>query len=211
MWQIIIALIIVIFIGVGLARGKTTEKSNPIPEPNKAYAGCIADGKLNRTEIISLLKNLPDNIDKQKLSHGAMCYAVAPFLTKIEYVCPKCGARTLYTKEDEFYSIQHNILQLDSFRRLAAQIKGLNVKLDESRFCAKCSPNIKHPELILNVSYPDEKTAHQVKNFSPDDLRLMIELTEGKVIHQGNQDRETPLLDHKKRLEELFGVPGNNR
>jgi hypothetical protein len=211
MWQIIIALVIVVFIGVGIARGKTTEKSNAVLKPNKVYAECIADGKLNRTEIISLLKNLPDDIDRLKLSMGAMCYETIAISTRTEYVCPRCGARTLYTKEDETYAIQNNILELDSFRRLAAQIKGLKVNLDESQFCAKCSPGIKHPVLNINVIYAGEKAAHRVEKISKDDLKLMAELTQGKVTHMGAQDMETPMIEHKERLEQLFGVPGNNR
>lgn len=210
MWQVIIAIIIVVCIGIGVAVGKTTPKKTNQYGINKAYTESIADGKLNRSEIIALLKNLPDTFDREKLNMGAMCYERVSSAARVEYVCPNCGFRTLYTEEDQSGAIYNGILEIDTYRRLIGKIKGIEVKLDEREFCAICRPKVKNPKLVLNITLGDEKKTHHVGGISLEDIKLLIEFTNGEVIHTNETDWETPMVDHKKRLEELLGISEKN-
>jgi predicted RNA-binding Zn-ribbon protein involved in translation (DUF1610 family) len=51
---------------------------------------------LDRAAVRAMLKRLADAPPPTKLAVGAMCYVVSPAPPRVDYICPKCGERTLY-------------------------------------------------------------------------------------------------------------------
>ena len=78
--------------------------------------------------------------------------------------------------------------------------------LDESAYCAECSPDAKTPGLALVVKYPDG-TEHRTENVSAKDLTLLVEFTTGALKHDAGQQGEEPLAKWLPRLRELLGSP----
>jgi hypothetical protein len=95
---------------------------------------------------------------------GAMCYARVAIPETSEYICPKCGEKTLYPREskqpDNLNTIMMVHYELEQCRRQVKQIAQLAVELDGSQFCKKCSPNTQKPQLILVIHFPGEQNVH---------------------------------------------------
>ncbi len=136
------------------------------------------------------------------LSRGAMCYAPMPEPPRVEYLCPACGERTVYPASGEGY---YACLRIDACRRLVGEIRGLDVRLDESEFCAKCRPGTISPRLTLVLKVPGAR-ARRIAKFREEDLVLLAEFTTGSSRHDGGPGGETPLKDHLPRLVTLLGV-----
>jgi hypothetical protein len=49
-------------------------------------------------DLIAKLDELAEQPGPKDLKRGAMCYSIAPPPNREEYICPKCGERTLYAK-----------------------------------------------------------------------------------------------------------------
>jgi hypothetical protein len=163
---------------------------------------------LTRQEIEQKLKILAASKTPEKLSMGAMCYKVAAPPDRADYTCPKCGSRTLYSSSDGAYGRTGFINNsLPAMRRMAQDMKGLTLVLDEAEFCRKCSPAVKSPELKLTVKYPGKDKAVTTGNITLDDMTLLSEFMEGKNRHAGGQGSETALKQHLPRLEQLLGIP----
>jgi hypothetical protein len=210
MWQYLITPLLVIIIFMGLAWAKFLIKSNQELYTERHYSQCIADGKLEREEIKQLLRNLPASADWELDKIGAMCYKSAGPPKRAEYSCPTCGAKTLYILEKDNDSYKLTIFLkwgLDQSRRLISEIKGIQVELDERQFCKKCSPNVKSPELALNIKLPGETDSHHVK-ITEEDIKLLIEFTQGEITHEYRSwfEGETMLKMHKNDLERLLGI-----
>lgn len=164
---------------------------------------------LNRAAVRALLKKLADSPPPKHLALGAMCYEPMSRIARADYVCPKCGERTLYenNKSREYIAeiVERGIpccrREFDKLRRVANEA----FSLDELQFCRKCSPTVVEPKLTLHISYADGKT-RDVENISYIDLRILHELLSGKLVSKDGRDRESPLKDSLPRLEELLGV-----
>ncbi len=97
---------------------------------------------------------------------GAMCYAVVAVPQYAQYVCPKCGEKTIYPSELNKDSAidsaenQRTIFlvhyDMDECRRMVREIHGISIELDESQFCRHCSPDIQTPQLIAVIRFPGE-------------------------------------------------------
>jgi hypothetical protein len=209
----IVALLILIACLMLAGGGCSHRGSSETPPPVAVSAKGIA--LLDRTAIQTMLKKLAETPAPERLSFGAMCYEMALPPTRADYVCPKCGERTLYgdsttdTKgqlssgaamvvDEEISACRREVQEL---HRLA----GDAVTLDESQFCRKCSPTVTDPKLVVHINFNDGD-ARDIENISAMDLRLLREFMEGKRLHKGEQDRETPLKDSLPRLQEILGV-----
>jgi hypothetical protein len=175
----------------------------------------MAASPLNSREQVELrLQKLAERPAPKELQPGAMCYEMAMPPTRHEYVCPTCGEKTLYAlAKDEGEADRrgdHSLIQtlgweLKGCRTVVKEIKGIDVELDESAFCRKCSPDVEKPTLELVVKYEGEDP-HRVKSIRPEDLTLIKEFVEGKDVHDAGMRGQVPLKKSIKRLKVLLGV-----
>jgi len=208
MWYVVAA---IIALGVAFSLVGCRETPSPVvpPETKVTVAPDTAKG-VPRVEIAAKLAKLATSKPPTKLAQGAMCYEVMAPPDRMEYVCPACGEKTLYATEGEGASpdahaaIATMQFELEGCRRLAKQIAGLDLALDESAFCRKCTPEGQAPRLCLVVRYAGQDTPHRAEGISTDDLVLIQEFLAGKDRHV-SADWESPLKKHLSRLQFLLG------
>lgn len=105
-------------------------------------------------------------------------------LSEINYDCPLHDSRTHYSAavDKNFESVADNIeFVLWPARVRIALMAGLDVTLDESEFCRKCHPDIKKPELILIVRYPDKTEPWRYGGIEYNDLEYLDAFSKGDV------------------------------
>jgi len=187
----------------------TCDVAGPLPSPSPS----ILTHSLSRKEITERLKKLAKSPPPKDLKMGAMCYDMAGPPDRVDYVCPRCGEKTLYTNNDKNRIVSTFFLEyeLSECRRLARDIKGITVELDEHEFCRKCSPGVKEPAMILKVRYSGRTDAAVTRGITRNDLKLINEFLSGSDRHTGEQGRETPLNQYMKRLQQLLGMPAVTR
>jgi len=201
---VMLLVLTLIFSGVGRTAG-SSPRSHYIH--SEAFAAEKGSQGLSREETKAKLKKLSESPPPKDLKMGAECYKVAMPPDRAEYLCPVCGERTLFVSEKGRNTDAAFITrELADCRRLVKEIKGLEVSLDESQFCRKCSPSAKNPSLILIVRYRGSGAPSKCPNIRKEDLVLIREFAEGKDRHKDSYDFETPMKDHLKRLNELLGV-----
>ncbi|HOX43304.1 MAG TPA: hypothetical protein PK668_06890 [Myxococcota bacterium] len=163
---------------------------------------------LSRDEVAARLRALAASEPPKNLEMGAMCYDMAGPPPTADYVCPKCGQRTQYSREGGLTMLL--TYELQGMRAQVKSLKGLDATLDESELCRKCSPSVQTPELVLRVRYTEPSGGkfeeHRVRGVRPRDLTLLQEFLGGTPKHTGEQGRESPLRDHLPRIRELLGV-----
>jgi hypothetical protein len=196
------------------ARGGQDQPAPPAPAQVQPPAAKPGGSLLNRAQIVQRLKKLADNpLPKDLNTQGAMCYEQAARPERADYVCPKCGERTLYTRpkidpDNSLWAADHvdTVLHaLPCLRSYTKTLQGVELTLDESQFCKKCSPNVKRPEEILAVRLAGEKEARRVY-WSCDDLRLLQIFLSGGDRVENDYGAEHPLKDDLDRLERILGV-----
>jgi predicted RNA-binding Zn-ribbon protein involved in translation (DUF1610 family) len=160
-------------------------------------------GLLNKSEIEKRLSQIEKrNAPEPKM--GAMCYKVAAPPNRVEYVCPKCGEKTLY-KDQTAYFIDRQLPACKRiFETLDTALKGY-ISLDESSFCRKCSPDSKTPELLLRIKY-DDGDSHSSPIDSDEEIRMVVDFLKGKLTYTTSNDSEMPLKEKLPRLRKLMGV-----
>jgi hypothetical protein len=174
---------------------------------------------LDRNEIRALLKelaNAPPPKDAE-LSAGAMCYKPASPPKRADYVCPKCGERTVYDESDKTLPLEQAekgsaaLVKwgVPSCRRTMQTLRKLTgdaITLDESQFCRKCSPQASSPKLVLHILFKGEKETRDIERVTCDDLQLLTDFFARKATGEGDRDARFPLKDGLPRLQELLGV-----
>ena len=201
------AFFIAIFIGITGVKGQIIKEKPKTPEITVTEAKSVKRADIQQS-LQKLAASKPPEVNKM----GAMCYEMSGPPETAQYVCPKCGEKTLYKlgKDEDArknYAVNNFIeYELDSCRRAAKSIKGINLTLDESQFCKKCSPDVKSPKLAIVINYEGEKEPHRVEGITCNDLQLIAEFLSGADVHVSDNDAETPLKNYTKRLSELLGV-----
>lgn len=158
---------------------------------------------LSKVKLLEMLANI-ESQDAPLPKMGAMCYEVAAPPQRVEYVCPICSEKTLYT-DDNTYVIS---MDLQTCRREIEQIKKiseLEITLDESTYCRKCSPDVKKPALVLNIKYADG-TTHTKKDVSSHHLRVLRDFLKGNLSYETFNDGTYPLKNEAPRLRRLLGL-----
>lgn len=158
-------------------------------------------GPFTTKNIHDRLVSLSKKPAPKELKMGAMCYEMAAPPQRVEYVCPKCGAKTLYAS-----NYVNTIQNISSCRSQVESFKGLNAKLDESEFCKKCSPKIKDPQLCLEIKYTDDEKVHRTCDVTETDMQLIAEFLSGSNVHKTFYDAHEPLKDYMERLETLLDI-----
>jgi hypothetical protein len=164
-------------------------------------------GVFKRDAIKERLEALASAPAPTELTPGAMCYADVNERDSAEYICPKCGERTLYTVGEGWFVRR----ELPLCRTLADSIPAINLQLDESQYCKKCSPGIEQPQLCITYKLADDANETHMCGISPYDLKIMKEFMQGKDKHIGSNDEEVPLKEFLPRLQELFGIEIENK
>ena len=184
------------------------ESSTNGPDPVPVVAPVDApSGPGSRADIAARLKKLADAPPPKELSMGAMCYEMMAPPDRAEYVCPDCGEKTLYaTADGDRDAPQFISWTLPACRETVKTVRDLTLVLDESGYCAKCSPDAKKPTLALVVKYPDG-TEHRTENVTAEDLIVLREFASGALKHDGGQQGEKPLKKWLPRLRQLLGTP----
>ncbi len=182
------------------ARGISAEKKENRGK-EITYSQLVKSGYA-KEEIKGKLLELSKSPAPKQLSPGAMCYAPATQLERADYVCPKCGGKTIYA-QGMVYIVEGEIPRL---RALAKDIKGLDIKLDESQFCKICHPEVKEPELCIIVSYKDADKPYKVCKINSIDLILISGFLNNNDKYNGSTGQEYPIKDKIDRLQELLGV-----
>jgi hypothetical protein len=195
-----------------------TPSSPPAGPPSGPPAATAAEqiSSLDRKQIRALLKKLANTPPPQQTGHSfAMCYSTAPPPTRADYICPKCGERTVYDASNTVPPLEQaeqgmvNIVnwQVKVCRRDIQEIRkvaGNAISLDESQFCRKCSPKTNSPKLLLRISYKDGKN-REIENVKHDDLRILNDFVSGKLLNKDDRDWVSPLKESLPRLQELLG------
>jgi hypothetical protein len=167
-------------------------------------------GMFSKKQIEEKIKRLAETSPPENLSFGAMCYikTIVQYDTR-EYVCPICGEKTIYGKNvntNKFEYIDGIFWEIDACRREIEKVKGINIKLDESQFCKHCSPEIKNPELCLLVNIANLNDTTKVCNISYMEIRYIHEFLNDQLVHKGERESETPLINNIPRIKELLGL-----
>lgn len=190
------------------AEGKTPRPPVTAPAPPPPGAG--------RHELRERLRTLAETPPPSKLAMGAMCYEPMAVPGRAEYVCPKCAKRTLYAVSEGHddpdarpadSSTVWLLEEVAEARQRAKEIRGIDLRLDESEFCKACSPAAKEPRLSIVVHHPGAAAPHRFRGVNADDLRLIGEFMAGKTVHRLGNDAERPMKDYLMRLQKLLGVP----
>ena len=172
------AVVMVLTFGFLLLAPRPARADEKAKEPATVTTNALT--RLNRSDVERALQKLAETPAPKNLSRGALCYDSARKLYRSEYVCPKCGAKTLYAEDSPI-----SVYQLPACRRLLTEVQkvsGRNLSLDESQFCRTCAPDVKAPQIILNVDYDDGKRL-SVAAISTDDLTLLKEFFSGQLKH----------------------------
>ncbi len=194
-YSFLFVLVCVVFIGYTHA-----------PKADKASETTIKIEKIQsmtQEQITEKLKQLKAR-ETPELRIGAMCYEMASPPKRAEYVCPKCGEKTLYKTEDAASVIQTFPFYHRSFARLKAKTN-LSLELDESSFCAHCSPNAKQHELKLIVTYADGST-HTTAPISSHDLIILNSFFADLAIYATENEGTESLKKELPRIRELLGI-----
>jgi hypothetical protein len=207
-----IAIAIAVFL-LAIFAGCSGIKGNSTPKSSTSESSAVAEAKSSqRANIQRRLLKLAESKAPEFDGVWATCYEIADPPETVQYICPKCGEKTLYKRgegEEDIGSFGVNRFveyELKSCRRAVKAIRTLDIALDESQFCKKCSPDSKSPKLVLIIKYKGEETPHRCEYVTLDDLRLLREFLAGYRKHTGPYDNKTPLKDHLERLSELLGI-----
>lgn len=83
----------------------------------------------------------------------AMCYVIVEPRTIVNYICPVCGNRSQYAKDDGAGPTGSVVAEIVGLRRIVERTRQAcpGLRLDESSLCRHCSPGIDHPALVLLI------------------------------------------------------------
>jgi len=154
-------------------------------------------------DLQALLKRVAEQPEPERLSPGAMCYAVALPFDRTDYVCPTCGAKTIHAtlragRESPSVSIRAYRESVHKLNQL-----GLALRLDESALCSACKKE-GADALVLEGSYQGRPTRCALRDL--DDLRKLQAFVEGRLAWKDFFAREHPLKPELPRIRELLGM-----
>jgi hypothetical protein len=176
-------------------------KGNNTPKGSTAGAPAIAEAKSSqRNDIQQRLQKLANSKARKIKNVEAVCYITILETKCYEYICPKCGEKSIFPKNEGFDQ------EFSACRRAVKNIKEIHVELDESKFCIKCSPDYSDRSFVLLIYYEGEKEPYRAKGIGLESLVLIKEFLSGSRNHTDEFGVVTPLKYYVKRLSELLGV-----
>jgi len=194
---LIIALIVIgVMVGVGCKIGTTNNKTEVVTNTSNLNSAIYSKSEIEK-KLKKLAKSKPKNLE----SMGAMCYEMAMPPERSEYICTKCGEKTIYTNSQSQFIAWY----LPVCRDLAKELSVVDGHLDESQYCKSCSPNVENPQLCLTVKLKDA-TEHKTCNIDREDLKVLKEFLNDEIVHIDEYDAQTPLNYYLPRIEILLGI-----
>lgn len=156
----------------------------------------------NAQQIKARLDQL-EKAERYEVVQSAMCYDVAMPPNRVDYLCPKCGARTVYSDFHKNY-----ILELTAARRevqplntrLAVVGAQIRISLDETALCSRCSKG-KTGSYALFVTTDRKGVAHRADLVQPEAIYQLLCLFQGK-----RYAGLTPLSEVAPKLRQLLGM-----
>lgn len=202
-WILLLALMVGALCCAGVAVRAQAQEEGKAPVTVKKVS------KASNAEIERMLRAVETG-PVPELKMGAMCYAPMPMVSKVEYVCPTCGEKTLYVADASHpWTLA---LGVESLRRAqtaaqeAARLHGVSVALDEKQFCRNCLPGFTNaPQAALVVRLPDG-SERRTEAIDVQDLWCLRDFFSGKNVLVGGNDSESPLKGRLPRLRELLGL-----
>jgi hypothetical protein len=203
MWYILVSVIAAagIILGFTSCFSGNSVKDQPIDQ--SLNPSDSIKKQLTRAELLAKMAELANKKVPDELSQGAMCYKVAAPPSRMEYVCPVCGEKTLYT-DDAGYFLNRN---LSECRSIANTLIEVNCKLDESQFCKHCTPDLKEtPQLCITTQLKGEETVTKFCGVDREEMQILQEFFNGKVVHTGDTGYETPLKEELDEIARMLGI-----
>lgn len=179
-------------------------RNEPLKQIRDIQAEKIVDRVPMRTrsEIKQRLAQLKRG-EQYVVVQSAMCYKVAPPASRVDYLCPKCGGRTVFTENMVSYirGIESARSTIPELNRLSDKLKSeLHFALDESPLCARCSKGKPGNRASL-VTTDKRKNVHRADIEYPTDLQAIQCLLKGK-----RYSKLVSLGDIADRLRDLMGL-----
>lgn len=138
---------------------------------------------------------------------GAMCYRPAAVPDRVEYICPVCAGRTLYSGNTAYMLHQ----EIDAVRRLMGELAEtpfFTASLDEGQLCSWCSEDRPdEPELFLSLVYEEGDTV--VTSVTLQDIQVLSGLVSGELSYSDSYDAKHPLNAQLLRLRRLLDIQRN--
>jgi hypothetical protein len=183
--------------GISTIRARSASAARPGGRLSSARLKSMSEREVEK--LLAAVERSPE----PEPTMGAMCYDMAGPPSTCEYVCPACGEKTVYS-DDNTWLLSY---ELPTIRLLIEQAaaSGLDMALDESRFCSSCTPGEVDPGLLLEIEYEDGREI--VSEISEFDARLLAGLLSGELSYVTENDGSEPLRPELGRLRELLGVP----
>lgn len=199
----LLTLILLAMVGIFCFAGVSCSNGTPAHANTGTQVTRQNISPLTREQIRDSLKTL-ESSEMPMSTIGAMCYVPRPVLDRAEYICPKCGGKTLYSQNNASF-VEWDIESCRrEFKRLKSETK-LAFTLDESSYCAHCSPKAGEHQLVLTVKYPDG-LSHSSAPISANDLRILRYFLKGELSYKTSNDGTSPLKNELPRLRQLLGV-----
>ncbi len=174
---------------------------NANPNDSIFYPTDTSVASTSREEMVRRLQALAESPAPAELSPGAMCYEMAAPPERIEYICPKCGQKTIYTKSDAYSMVQ----DANACRQLVANIKGLDLRLEEINFCHHCYPKTtEDPKMVLYIRYKGETQEQKVEAINSYKLSLIYAFMTGQTTYAGDYGQEAPLKNYIKEISDIL-------
>jgi len=161
------------------------------------------------TQRLEELAKAPAPKDLNRI--GAMCYKMAPPPAQVDYVCPHCSGRSVYTRPtapDAQATKRYQVIEsaIPQCRALIKDLGSIQATLDEAEFCATCTPKMDDPELVLVMRLPGATEPRRFRGITPEDLQVLKAFLAGRDRYEWGQGAEHPLKDKLPRIAEILGV-----
>jgi len=195
---------------VGLVGSKSTG-AEPSAAPVVTEQAVTAEGvsSLSEAALRQMLADLKQAPPPQR-KMGAMCYQMMAPPDQFDYVCPKCGEKTIYARSEEMprsvvWKLSGNLADCRREAKKLPASPHVKIALDESEYCSNCTHDAKSPQLAIVVKYKDGRT-HRTSSISDVDLRMIASFLGGKLDYVMYNDFTEPLKKQIPRLEQLLGL-----
>jgi hypothetical protein len=159
---------------------------------------------VDRARIDALLSELATKPAPANLEVGACCYSPVSPPSRVEYICPVCGAKTLHAESDLIWMVDRT---LEDVRMGTAKLRelGLSATLDETFLCSVCARKDAPARLFLKVTLDGRTVRTAVKVDT--DIALLEAFLKGESVWKDEFEGEYSVKDMLPRIRRLLGVP----